>query len=279
MKRLLVICLCFLMLPVMALANTTSERKEAMWARIDSLLIEAGFVPNSYYHQTIIGDPSNCWSFSIVLNEHPKDENGLYVFTLTPDFVLSIDQVPEKIDPSLQLTGVLNRASGPESYAVLPDIVAQWKDKLDLLSPSFSSRVVTLDIRHPEEGAISYEDAVAAATAVLLGQPGWTEETLTHFAMIISAYMVPEDIGRPVWLFTYRKDIYSLFSIDDMDEYDAALAQLYSYTINGEPEPQQFSVLIDAMDGSLVEPPRYDYVPSEFHWTDFITRPEKLLSK
>ena len=274
MKRIFALCLCLLLLPVMALADTTKEREEAMWARIDPMLAEAGLDPESYYHQTIIGDPTNGWRFSVVLWEHPEDENGLYCYILSPEWELILEEGPKKVSPDGQLTGLLNSARGPEAYTVLPDIIAQWKDRIDELPDyGFTKRVAQLDIRHPEEGAISYNDAVAAATAVLLSQPGWTEETLTHFAMRCSAYMIPEDVGRPVWLFYYHKDIYSL-PMDDPEAYSAGLARLNTYTINGEPEPRQFSVLIDAMDGSLVEEPLFDYVPVQMHWTDFLTRPE-----
>lgn len=278
MKRWIALCLCLLALPLTALADTAQERADRLWERIDPLLEEAGFVPGAYEHKGIVGDPDSGWHFSIWLPDHPEDDTGMYGFILTPDYELILERAPMKRTPEQQLYDAFLVSKGPESYLPFAELVEKWRDRVDELEffDVWSTRFVTMDIRRPDAGAISYEAAVASANEALLALPGWTEDTLTHFVMEASVYLVPEDIGRPVWLFVYDKEV----PFDgDMDAFNAALERLYSYTVNGEPEPVQFSVLIDAMDGTLVETPRFDYVPVQYVWSDFVIRTPEFLAK
>lgn len=288
MKRLLTICLCLLMLPLTALADGVHERENRMWAWVDALLPEQTELnPGEYDHNQIVGDPDNGWNFSIVLKEHPADTNGLYVYHLTPAGELVLLEGPTTLTPSQQAIAALITCHGEGYYMQLAQVVQDWKDRFDelewyddieLTHPDILD-ILKLDIRFPEEGMIAYEEALAAAKDYLLAQPGWTEESLTHFMMFLSAYMVPEDIGRPVWLFTLHKasntpETQAMSS----KAYSDYLDKLYSYTINGKEEPVYISILIDAADGTPVEAPRFDYRPVKYIWTDFLVRPANFLN-
>ena len=288
MKRLLAICLCLLTLPLTALADGVTDRENRMWAWVDALLPEqTDLGPGDYDHNQIVGDPDNGWNFSIVLKEHPEDNNGLLVYHLTPAGELMLTESPMTLTLNQQAHAAILACRGEGHYMELAQVVLDWAGRLDLLDwsrpedvrHSDITDILKLDVRFPEEGTISYEEALAAAKEYLLAQPGWTEETLTHFMETFSMYTVPEDIGRPVWLFVFHKasntpETQAMSS----KAYSEYLDKLYSYTINGEEEPVEFSVLIDAADGSLAEAPRYDYRPVKYIWTDFLVRPENFLN-
>lgn len=279
MKRLLAICLCLLMLPVMALADTAYERQTRLWERVDDLLrLYTDHTPGTYRHGQIIGDPDNGWSFSIKLLEHPQDEDGVICYDITPDGKLVYDRGPEKIPLGLQAMYAIYDCKGDDCYLQAAQLIQDWKPLLNELrdtDPSMA-RFMELDIRFPEEGMISYEEALAAAKSALLSQPGWSEKTLTYYHLNYCVYMRPGDLGKLVWLFYYDLYIPSIDEVKDFDEWDRLLDEAYSHTINGDPAPAQFSVLIDAADGSLAEDPRYDYVPCQYIFWDFIERPAKF---
>ena len=287
MKRLIALCLCLLMLPVMALASSEREREASLWERVDGLLqAQAGYASDAYHHGEIVGDPNNGWTFSIVLYDHPEDEDGVIVYFLTSGGELIHQRGPEKISLGIQAQNALGECFGPDCYLKVAQTALEWRDRLALLdTPSaedinhpWAEHVLALDIRFPEEGAVPYEEAIVAANTVLLSLPGWTEETLTHYEVNFSAYMVPEDIGRPVWLFYYDKVIPSRAAYKSEDAWTKAMVAAYERTILGKEEPLHFSVLIDAADGSLVEAPKFDYRAPEFLWSDFIVRPSKFLA-
>lgn len=282
MKRLLAICLCLLMLPLTALAG-----EKEVWARIDELMPQQiGYTPEMYKHGNLVGDPDNGWTFSIVLHEHPEDEDGLLVYLLTPAGELVHQRGPYKLTLNQQAANALQECFGPDGYLKIAETAQKWSTILsdvnippvEEIGHPWDEHILMLDFRSPEDSAISYDEAVASAEAVLLSQPGWTEETLTHFTLDFSAYMVPADIGRPVWLFLYGKYIPSSDAFRDHDEWTQAMIAAYERTILGKEEPVQFSVLIDGADGSLVEPPAFDYRAPQFLWSDFIARPAAFLA-
>ena len=278
MKRLLILCFC-LLLPVAALADTAYDRQTRLWERVDELLrLNTGYAPGAYQHGQIIGDPDNGWSFSIKLLEHPQDEDGVICYNITPDGTLIYEQGPNKISLGMQAMYAIYDCSGDDCYLRVAQLIQDWKPRLDELRDTDSSmaRFMELDIRFPEEGMISYEEALAAVQSVLLSQPGWSEETLSYYYLKYCAYMQPGDLDKPVWLFYYNLYIPSIDEVKDYEELDRLRDEAYAHTINGAPAPVQFCVLIDAADGSLVEEPRYDYVPIQYGFWDYFERPVKF---
>lgn len=281
MKRLFAICLCLLMVPVAALAGA-----KEVWGRIDELMPQQmGYTPDLYKHGNLIGDPDNGWTFSITLYDHPEDEDGLLVYLLTPEGELIHKRGPYSLTLNQQCSIAIRESLRPDGYMALAETVQVWRERMadvNIPSPEESGfirdeHVLMLDIRFPDEGAISYEEAVAAAEAALLALPGWSTEKLAYYAVDFCAYIAPQDIGKPVWLFYFNEDIGATYE-DDNDVFLAALLAANKRTINGKQAPIHFSVLIDAMNGSLVETPRFDYIPVQFNWLDFIYRPATFLN-
>ena len=281
MKRLLAICLCLLMLPLTALAG-----EKEVWARIDELMPQqVGYSPDMYRHGNLVGDPDNGWTFSITLNEHPEDEDGLLCYLLTPEGELVHERGPYKLTLNQQAANALRDCFGSDGYLKIAETAQKWRTILsDVNIPSieeiehpWDEHILMLDFHSPEDSAISHEEALAAAEAVLLSQPGWTEEKLAYYSLSFSACMVPQDIGRLVWLFYFVEDIGASYD-DDIEVFDAALKAAEARTINGERPPLHFSILIDAMDGSLAETPVFDYRAPQFLWSDFIARPAAFLA-
>ena len=281
MKRLLAICLCLLMLPMVALAG-----EKEVWTRIDELIPQqAGYTPDMYCHGNLVGDPDNGWTFSITLYDHPEDEDGLLVYLLTPEGELIHERGPYKLTVNQQAANALRECFGPGGYLKIAEVAQKWQvilsdvnvPPVEEIGHPWDEHILMLDFRSPEESTISHEEALAAAEAVLLNLPGWSEEKLAYFSVDFSACMVPQDIDRLVWLFYFDEDIGATWD-DDIEVFDAALEAAQARTINGERPPVHFSVLIDAMDGSLVEAPAFDYRAPQFTWADFIARPATFLN-
>ena len=279
MKRFLAFCLCLLLLPVMALADTSYQRETRLWERVDGLIEQyTDYAPGTYRHGNIIGDPDNGWHFSIVLLDHPQDEDGVICYNLTTDGQLVYDRGPEKIPLGMQAMNAIFDCGGDDCYLEIAQVIQDWQPLLNELRATDSSMAdfMALDIRFPGEDVISYEEAAAAVKAALLSQPGWTEETLTHFYLDFCAYMQTWDLDRPVWLFYYNKYIPTVDEVGDHEKWSEIMNAAYDRTINGEPEPVHFSVLIDAADGSVIEAPRYDYIPIQYTFWDYIERPVRF---
>ena len=274
MKRLITCLLCLLMLPALALA----EDKADLWAHIRALVeAECDLGPRTYAPHQLNGSKEEGWQFSVYLPHQPEGDDGLIKGTLSPSLeLLSLDR-PQRYAVWAQAFDEVSSCFDQEDcYLRLAQAVKDWADRHDEL-PSFSistpapiENILLLDIRVPEADTIPYFDALSAAQRRLLAIPGWDEKTLMHFKVHISAYMVPEDIGKPVWLFVFNQEI----NTDPGTEaYAAALKEAQDYTINGEPAPVHFSVLVDAKTGAIIEEPRFDYAPVVFQSPDFIIRP------
>lgn len=218
------------------------------------------------------------WTFSVTVLDHPEDEDGLLVGQMDAAGNVMMLEGPSKISLDRQLEidlkGGFTREDG---YLLLPKVREKWLPILDSLSPEELSGIfdkyvaaVRMQTSLPGEGAIPFDQAKEAALSHLAALPGWSRGQAEMFKIIITAYCVPEDIGRPVYFFFFRRhspmeDAYSSQRV--LEKYWADLKKAF-----GGEAPIQFSVLVDASNGELAEPIVLDYAPIRFHYLDFFIR-------
>ena len=269
MKKLLLCLLCLTLLPLAALAEGYDDILPRIYEKVEWA---TGLTADAFDAYNVVGDAEVGWSFSLRLKEHPEDEDGLWHGELTPDGELLHLREPQKISPYLQaMYQVLGCLRTEDCYLRLPEVVEHWKNRWDELFDTELLQqqmidgqslgitdILTLDIRTPDEKAIPYLGALSAAQHYVLAKPGWDEKALMRFEVSYAAYTVPRDIGKPVWQFFFDE-------ILDLDD-------LY-WTINGEPAPVYFSILVDAETGAILDS-CFDYAPARFTIPQHIIRPK-----
>ena len=224
-------------------------------------------------------------SFSVVLKDHPEDEDGLLVFEMDGQNNLVSLEGPEKISLEQQLVAALKECFNREDcWQRLAGVHEKWSRKLALLSEEQKAeeiwdkylRVIDLGITLPPEGALDYATAFDTALKQAAAARGWTEEMLRMYRPVISAYYVLD--GSPVW-FIYL-ETHSWFekeyeSDQAMNRYKAQLKEAFGAV--GQKAPDKIGILIDAYTGALMERPMTDYIPVEFHYLDFLIRTEEAV--
>ena len=223
------------------------------------------------------------WGFSLTIIDHPEDEDGLLVGQMDAAGRLLMLEGPQKISWDRQLENDLKACfNRDDGYLLLPKVREKWLPILDALSPEQLSRiferyvaVVRLEISLPDPEAMPYTDAYEKALSHLADLPGWSGEQARMFRLAICAYYAPEDIGYPVYFFyfeqhSYMEDAYA--SDRAMGRYQEKLKRAF----DGD-APRRFSIMINAVDGSLVELPVFDYVPIKYHYLDFFIRTPEII--
>ena len=224
-------------------------------------------------------------SFSVVLKSHPEDEDGLLVFEMDGQNNLVSLEGPEKISLEQQLVAALKDCFNREDcWLRLAGVHEKWSRKLSLLSEEQKAkiwdkylRVIDLGITLPPEDALDYTAAFDTALKRAAASMGWTEEMLRMYRPVISAYYVLN--SSPVW-FIYL-ETHSWFEKDyesdaAMNQYKKQLEEAFGAV--GQRAPDKIGILIDAYTGALLERPMTDYIPTEFHYLDFLIRTEEAVA-
>lgn len=268
-----------LMLPLLAGAQLQSEVQA--WDQIFPLVErETGYAERQLEKQQIEYE-AGVWAFSLLISDHPTDEDGLIVGQIDQVGNLLYLHGSEKISMDRQLENALKLCFNQyDCYLRLKEVHDTWKpvleklpeDQLNKIYPSYVA-VVNLSMPSSDDAAISYDDAYEAALQYMAQQPGWSDEKARMFRLAISAYYIPEDIKKTVYFFYFEK--HSLFeeaysTERAMNKYRAELNEAFEGT-----PPYRFSLMVDANNGELIETPVIDY-HSEFHYLDFIIRTEKI---
>lgn len=284
MKKILVLLLVSILLITSLPALAEDAAQSQAWDEIFALLEkETGYAQNQMTKGQLVYE-RGVWGFSVIITDHPADEDGLLVGQMDNQGQLTILQESEKISLDAQLQADLKACFNREDcYLLLAAVHDKWLPILQSLSEDQLSKIfqryvaiIRLNISTPSDGTITYGDAYNAALQHLAQQPGWSEEQAHMFRLSISAYYTPEDIARPVYFFNFEQHSYfeeAYESDADMNRYKAALKKAF-----GGEAPRHFSIMVDAMDGSLVEAPIYDYAPIQYHYLDFLIRPEEMIN-
>lgn len=269
-----------LMLPLLADAQLQSEAQA--WDLIFPLVERNTGYDERQLEKQQIEYEAGVWAFSLLISDHPTDEDGLLVGQIDQAGNLLYLHGPEKISIDRQLEDSLKRCFNRyDCYLQLKEVHDTWKPVLQKLSedqiseiyPSYIA-VINLNMPSSDDAVISYDDAYEAALQYMAQQPGWSDKKARMFRLAISAYYIPEDIKKPVYFFYFEK--HSLFeeaysTERAMNKYRAELIEAFE----GAP-PYRFSLMVDANNGKLIETPVIDY-HSEFHYLDFLIRTEKVI--
>ena len=225
--------------------------------------------------------------FSVILKEHPEDEDGLLVCDMDEDGNMISIEGPEKINLERQLENDLKACFHREDCAWrMAEVCARWQVKLACVSEAEKERiwplylgVVGRGIIAPPEGALDYNAALNAAMGAASARMGWTEAidlNTMYVPCITACYMLD---GEPVW-FVYLED-HSYFEKEystdrAMKQYQARLEEAFA-TVDQVP-PCKIGIVIDAFTGELKEKPMLDYIPVEFNYLEFLVRTDEAVA-
>lgn len=266
------------------LVNVNAETSDG-WTLVIALIEqETGYTADQLEKNNLVFS-DGIWAFSVIVNDHPADEDGLIVGEMDSNGQLLSLTGPEKISLEQQLlTDLKSCFNHRDCYLLLADVCQQWNEKLanadaDTLAGIWDKylSVLALGVSVPPNDAISYNAAYAAAWAQLITSEGWSEDMENMFRLAISAYYTLDDV--PVFFFYFERHSYfeAEYSTEQaMNQYRKALNAAFSAV--GQVPPLSIGVLINAQTGELVERAMMDYAPSQFHYLDFLIRTEDAVT-
>lgn len=225
------------------------------------------------------------WAFSVTIREHPVDEDGLIVGQMDASGKKISLSAPGKISLEQQLVDDLKSCfNQPECCILLAGVCRQWNERLagadeETLATIWEKyrAVLQMGIMVPPEDVLDHETARQEAWTHLAASQGWTEQMADLFRLSISACYVLDD--SPVYFFYWERHSYmeAAYSTDRaMERYRHALSTAFAQV--EQSPPLRIGVLVDAETGELVEMPMMDYVPSQFHYLDFLIRTEDAVN-
>lgn len=283
MKKILTLVLVSTLIMVSFLVAAEETGTAKAWEQALALVEQKLGYSKQQLEKNQIVFGNGVWAFSLTIKDHPQDEDGLLVGQMdTAGNLLSL-QGPEKVSLDRQLeVDLKNSFNRDDGYLLLVAVHEKWSPILQALSEEQVSKIfpkyvalINLNLALPHENAISYEDAYQAALHFLAQQPGWSADQAQMFRLAMSAYYAPVDIGRFVYFFYFEQHVgleAAYRSEKAMNKYQAELIKAF-----GGVAPRQLSIMVDALDGSLVKPPILDYAPVQHHYLDFINRTEEII--
>ncbi|NLO83963.1 MAG: hypothetical protein GX096_00825 [Clostridiales bacterium] len=210
------------------------------------------------------------WAMSTLLVDRPENIDGVFNVNIDSDGdLVGKIGLPQETTVLVQIsTEMIDCLREADGYLRLAEWNEKWSARsgeysLDDMHP-FNRGMIGLGFTKPAPGSIPYEEAFKQAHAYLAQQTGWDESITELFEIILSGYYTPKGIGIPVYNFFFDW-IYSDESTETLRDYF------------GEPYPVSISVMVNALDGSLVEPPVIDFRPAQFSYTHFFVRTDEFL--
>lgn len=218
------------------------------------------------------------WTMSAILIDCPQDEDGIFIVEMDNDGnIVGEFKASEKISLQEQLDATLRASVNSDNcYLQLAKWTQNWTPMLNTLIAddpyvadgrfNFPLEVLKLGITEPAEGSISYDDALVLAKGYIQSQPNWPEGAVEMYTLNQACYYTPQDIGRPVYFFYFSTPRFS-----DSD------AEKVEQLFDNNP-PMTISLLLDAVDGSLVETPIQDFPPVRFFSFMLMIRTEEVIA-
>ena len=269
-----------------ALASITQE--EALIEIYDILDRFYGYLPEDVeLHQFGFGEENSVWVASFLLADHGDDSTGLYVIQIDAEgHLLQIDgpramNLAQQISHDWQLC--VDRPDVEEDthcYERLAAFYEKWQPLEAVLREGdwdVAQELAALALRPslPAASALPYDAALEAALEHLAKQPGFDPENARMFRVIIDGYIQPEGFKRPLWSFSLSQHSYDGRYDDDraMERYRAELDKAF----DGQP-PHSVTILLDAADGTLAEPPIIAWNADAFNYLDYFARMPDMLA-
>ena len=280
--KLFAVCMALLL----AMSGTCScaEKSNGWDMAYAALEQKTGYTRDQLIESQLVFEDGE-WLFSVIIKDHPEDEDGLLIGEMDSNGTLINLSGPEKINLDTQLENDLKSCFNREDcWRCLAEVCQRWEKKLNVLSEEQKSTIwkryiktVERGIMLPPEDALAFPTAYETALKKAAAAEGWTEEMIHMFRHCISAYYVLD--GTPVW-FIYLEQ-HSWFEPEyesdaDMNQYEKKLNAAFA-GLNQEP-PIKIGILIDAYTGELIEKPMLDYIPEEYHYLDFLIRTDEAVA-
>ena len=278
--------IALIMIMLLAAGNAMAVNDENEWGPAFAVLERETGLSRDEVRTYQIFYEDGIWSFSVVMKNHPEDEDGLLVFETDDNWNLISMEGPEKINLDRQLEIELKDCFHRDDCAWrMAEVCAKWQVKLEGVSQEQKSKiwprylaVIDRGIIVPPEGALDYNTALAAARDAASERMGWKGIDMeTLFVPGLSACYVLD--GTPVW-FIYLED-HSYFEEEystdrAMKKYQERLKEAFAGV--GQVPPCKIGIVIDAFTGELKEKPMLDYIPVEFHYLDFLIRTDEAVA-
>ncbi len=275
---------CMTLLLAMSGTCACAEESDGWGMAYAALEKETGYTRDQLIESQLVFEDGE-WLFSVIIKDHPEDEDGLLIGEMDSDGNLINLSGPEKINLDTQLENDLKSCFNREDcWRCLAEVCQRWDKKLNALSEEQKSTIwerylktVERGITFPPEDALDFSTAYETALKKAAEAEGWTEEMIHMFRHVISAYYVLD--GSPVWFIYLEQHFWfepEYESDADMNKYEKELNAAFA-GLNQEP-PIKIGILIDAYTGELMEKPMLDYVPEEYHYLDFLIRTDEAVA-
>lgn len=273
-----------LVLPVFSMPTAQAKGSDGWALALKLVEQETGYTADQLEKYSLVyGD--GVYGFSVIVKDHPEDENGLIVGQMDAKGNKISLELPSKISLHEQLQGELKKCfNRHDCYLLLADVCKKWQEKLNGASEEVLLSiwetylaVVQMNITVPADDALPYDTAMEIAKKHLVPSLGWTEEMTEMFRLCISAHYVLEQ--TPVYFFYFEQHSYfePEYETDQaMKQYDDKLNRMFADV--GQESPWSFGILVNAKTGELIEKPMLDYPPVQFHYLDFLIRTEEAVA-
>ena len=211
LNKSLLVLLCAVML--FTAAGMTPARAETdLWETAFEVLEEkTGLSEEAFIRKQLASSSDGSFSFSVELKEHSEESNGLYIASVEADGTVSYWEEPSDIPWFEQLqTDMKSCFRNDNCYELLYECKQKWEPILATMTEEeigdpLYANVIWLPLSLPDEDALTYDQALAAAQEALLTVDGWTEEKTEMYVMTINAFYTPDDIGNTVWFFYFEE--------------------------------------------------------------------------
>ncbi|MEG2273162.1 MAG: hypothetical protein RSC05_12910 [Acinetobacter sp.] len=282
-----------LIISLLLLLNVVhAENKALRDLALDYLESETQYLRSQVESLDCYDADDGVYAFTFSIIQHPSNSDGLIICIVNSNGELISIEGPTEISLSEELGIDLKKCWLSEEkpcYQMLYETVGVWKSKVSMLDAASPAQtydkyvqVTQLHFVMPEENWLVQEEAWAKALTYL-NNAGISKEMAEQYEHIINACYIPVDIGKAVWYFyfTYPSFIggeYDRMSENEIDTLVEKTAQNMTHLWGSSSYPRQFSILVDAVTGDLIEAPILDYAPVQYHYLDFLIRPDFLLS-
>lgn len=163
--------------------------------------------------------------------------------------------------------GILNQGLDMAGLAQLSTEFAQDQEQLAQLvdhgkhlgSSQAIARMLLIPLRLPKEGEADVQIAAQAAGAAILALPGWNQQKLDQFPLLLSFCYDSPELGLPVYHFVFAQKPHPAEAA--MDAYERSYLQPLNKLFGGGEfaAPHYMSVLVDAKSGAVLQTPLVMY--------------------
>ena len=196
------------------------------------------------------GELEEVWSPAQKVEEAKKNAPPAHISQMWDEAIVAFREAEPYTTDSLM--GL--RAQWADKFAEMKQHTTHWGGMYNTIK-----NLMEQDIRLPEDGAISSEQAWEKAETAVLALPGWTREKLDMFGRLAEVYYFSRELDKPVYhlFYTQKRHYWPEFDGMPSDHYEKDyLLPLYAlYGGDSTDVPHYAAIRLDAKTGELTEAP------------------------